>query len=88
MYRIHFDQKIGRFIIQVLAYGFLWKTVFIMKENKEGTNQSIKYDFEKHSFRTFDEAGLYVIEIGLNKLYQNKSANCFHNHMNPGHTLG
>jgi hypothetical protein len=88
MYRIHFDQKIGRFIIQVLVYGFSWKTVLVAKELKGEAPYPIKFDFEKHSFRTFEEAGKHISEIGLDKLYQNKSANCFHKHMNSGHTLG
>ena len=27
MFRIHFDEQTNRFIIQVLRYGFLWRTV-------------------------------------------------------------
>ena len=78
MYRIHFDARIGRFIIQVLVYGLFWKTVFHVSSQEE---KIAKFQFEKHSFEKLTEASEHCTIIGLDKLYTNKSANYYREHM-------
>ena len=79
MYRIHFDPKIGRFVIQVAIWlGLRWKTVMVAQE----TESKVTFTFEKHSFAKYNDAMAHVAEIGLDKLYQNKSVNCYREHMN------
>ena len=56
MFRIHFDEQTSRFIVQVLRYNFLWRTV-------KGID-----------FETLLKARDYVGEIGLDRLYQDRSA--------------
>ena len=73
MYRIHFDPKIGRFVIQVLVWGIFWKSLKKLTEKMDSV--------EVHSFQKLNEAMAHVSEIGLDKLYQNKSVNCYRDHM-------
>ena len=63
MFRIHFDELNNHFIIQVLRYGFLWRTV-------KGLD-----------FATLLAARDYVSEIGLDRLYKDKSADKFDAYM-------
>lgn len=55
MYRIHFNPKTGKFVIQVQAFSMLW------------------VDAKGMSFATYDEAASHVEEVGLNKLYEDRS---------------
>lgn len=73
MYRIHFDPKIGRFIVQVLAFGFIWVSVQKLADSNDKT--------EPLTFTQFDEATSHVKTIGLDKLYRDKSENQFRAHM-------
>lgn len=63
MFRIHFDEQSSRFIIQVLRYGFLWRTV-------KGSD-----------FTSLIGARDYVSEIGLDRLYKDRSADKFDAYM-------
>ena len=63
MYRIHFNEVDNRFVIQILRYGFLWRTV-------KGLD-----------FATLLAARDYVSEIGLDRLYKDKSADKFDAYM-------
>ena len=74
MYRIHFDPKIGRFIVQVLAFGFIWVSVNKLADSNDKT--------EPLTFIQFDQATNHVKTIGLDKLYRDKSENQFRIHMN------
>ena len=69
MYRIHFDPKIGRFIIQVLVLGFIWAPVKKLAESNDKVEQL--------TFQKFDDAVSHVKSIGLDKLYADKSANVY-----------
>lgn len=61
MYRIHFDPKIGKFIIQVLCWYAVWRTV--------------QHEDTGLTFDTLGHAERYVADTGLGSLYINKSAN-------------
>jgi len=80
MYRIHFDPKIGRFVIQVLVWGIFWKTIQIARESEDPAKLP-SFTFEEHSFRTYSETIAYVQEIGLNTLYKDCSKNKYREHM-------
>lgn len=73
MFRIYFDPKLGRFIIQVHRLGIFWRSVMALNDDSSGTNQLM--------FKTFDEASEYVKSIGLDKLYRDGSANKFREYM-------
>lgn len=73
MFRIHFDPKLGRFIVQIHHLGMFWRSVMALNEDKSGTDLLM--------FKTFDEASEYVKSIGLDKLYRNGSANEFRKYM-------
>ena len=61
MYRITFDPRLGKFVVEIISFfGFIWRRVL-----SEG---------EWRVFNTYDEACAYVKAIGLDKLYENKSA--------------
>lgn len=77
MFRIFFDPKLGRFIIQVKGYGFFWRTVMSYKDGDNLTSVKL--------FETFDQAMDHVKVIGLNKLYRDGSANKFIEFINGGH---
>ena len=57
MFRIIFDPKVNRFIVQVLQWAILWRTCI---------NQ---IDGEPMKFETYVEARHWVNSIGLNNLY-------------------
>ena len=73
MFRIHFDPKLGRFIVQIHYLGVFWRSVMALNEDKSGTDLQM--------FKTFDEASEYVKSIGLDKLYRNGSVNEFRKYM-------
>jgi hypothetical protein len=73
MFRIHFDPKLGRFIVQVHRFGIFWSSVMALNDDSSGTNQLM--------FKTLDEASAYVKSIGLDKLYRDGSANMFREYM-------
>lgn len=73
MYRIYFDPNIGRFIIQVSAYGFFW--VNVKRKGAPGESFSVA------NFETFENANEHVASIGLDKLYVNKSADQYRKYM-------
>lgn len=73
MYRIHFDHRIGRFTIQVLVYGLFWRDVA-----RAGDDEPIS---ERATFSKLAEARNYVKSIGLDELYQDKSADTFKKYM-------
>ena len=67
MFRIHFVAERACFVIQVLRFGCFWVTVTQKDTHLE--------------FSTFEEACNKVREIGLDKLYADKSNNKFREHM-------
>lgn len=73
MFRIHFDPKLGRFIVQIHHLGMFWRSVMALNEDKSGTDLLM--------FKTFDEASEYVKSIGLDKLYRDMSVNKFREYM-------
>lgn len=73
MYRIEFDPAVGMFIIQVLRYGMIWVTV----NGKQG-DEPIATPFR---FNKFSTAQAHVSQIGLDKLYENKSADRYRAHV-------
>lgn len=77
MYRIHFDPKIGRFIIQVMVLGCFWAPVKKLAD----TNDKV----DRLTFNKFSEAVDHVEAIGLDKLYADKSANKYRSHIGKGY---
>lgn len=74
MYRIHFDPRIGRFIIQVLVFGLFWSSVKKLAESNDKT--------ESLTFHTFEGAVNHIQSIGLDKLYKDGSAMRYRAYMN------
>ncbi len=72
MYRIHFSPQVGKFVVQVLWIGSVWRTV----RQHEASGPSTEL-----TFRTYSEAKTHVSEIGLDQLYSNKSADKYRAHM-------
>lgn len=71
MYRIHFDHKTGKFILQAsIFFGLYWITV----KNGDGNGDG-------YAFNTYEEARKHVSKIGLDQLYKDKSANQFHDYI-------
>ena len=73
MFRIHFDPKLGRFLIQINQHHIFWKSIMALNQDNSGT--------EVMMFKTFDEASDYVKIIGLDKLYSDRSENKFREYM-------
>jgi len=73
MYRIHFDPRFGRFVIQVKFYGCFWRNIVKLADNNSTT--------ESLMFKTFKEAEEHVQSIGLDKLYVDRSVNKFREYM-------
>ena len=73
MYRIHFDHRIGRFVIQVLIYKLFWCDV--------ARSSDIDPLSKRATFLTLTEAREYVKSIGLDQLYHDKSADQFNRYM-------
>ena len=66
MYRIVFDPRCGRFLVQISAwFGLFWKNVMCLDASGD--------DLIPMAFKTFDEAKEYIASIGLDQLYANKS---------------
>lgn len=79
MYRIHFDPKTGRFIIQVATgmLGLFWTTVGREIHRLAGESPV----WEPLRFEKYRDACLHVDTIGLSALYDDRSINKFHAHM-------
>lgn len=73
MFRIHFDPKLGRFLIQINVRHMFWRSVMTLNQDSSGS--------EVMMFKTFDEASAYVKSIGLDKLYRDRSENKFREYM-------
>ena len=72
MYRVHFDHTTGKFILQVcIFFGLYWATV---KSNER----------DGYVFDTYEEAKKHVSSIGLDRLYQNRSADQYSHFLNVG----
>ena len=63
MYRIHFKHLGGFFCIQVVVFGLMWV--------------SVRKDGKIVQHETFDSASKAVVDLGLDKLYENKSADMY-----------
>ena len=72
MYRIHFEPNGGYFCIQVLFLGFIWQDV--KRPNKDNKIEVMKFE-DLTSVR--DE----VKNIGLDVLYEDRSADKYRRHM-------
>ncbi len=70
MFKIEFDPRIGAFVVAVIKWGFVWQRV------ADAENQDRPLEF-----RTYDTACQYVQAIGLDKLYQDRSANKYNAYM-------
>lgn len=66
MWRVHFDERKGVFVLQVLRLGIFWRTV-MKAEDKPS----------QLTFGKYDEAVNHSEQIGLNKLYRDRSRNRF-----------
>ena len=66
MYRIHFKSA-GFFCIQILTWGLFWVSICTSKKIRQ--------------FDTYDAAVQAVADLGLAKLYEDKSHNKFREHM-------
>jgi hypothetical protein len=73
MYRIHFDPNVGRFVIQVLVWGFIWESVRSLNEQGKKTSPL--------TFETYDDTVAHVQKMGLHTLYQDRSANKYREHI-------
>ena len=67
MYRIHFKHNGGFFCVQVMFLGMFWV--------------SVKRDGKIIQHNTFDAATRAVVDLGIHKLYENKSEGKYHQHM-------
>lgn len=73
MYRIHFEPQGGYFCIQILFFGFIWKDV------KGPSIDDKKIEILK--FLNLESARAKVKEIGLDVLYEDRSADKYRRHM-------
>lgn len=69
MFRVHFDERTGAFVLQVLRLHFLWRVVQREISGKDGSV------FVDVSFQTYEDAIAHVKAIGLDKLYRDGSRN-------------
>lgn len=76
MYRIHFNPIFGRFVIQVLVWGFLWESIRQVDEQGKKTFPI--------TFETYDDAIAHIQKIGLHTLYQDRSINRYREHIQNG----
>ncbi len=72
MYRIHFEPHGGYFCIQVLSLGFIWQDV--KRPNKDSKIEVMK-------FGDLTSARDEVKNIGLDILYEDRSADKYRRHM-------
>lgn len=77
MYRISFDPKTGRFIIQILRFGLFWVRVMEFVLDTDGSHDHFACAY----FQTYDAARKHVEAIGLDQLYQDRSENVRRNFM-------
>lgn len=70
MFRIHFDYKVGRFVIQVKTGSMFWSSVQVLAEDNESTKPI--------TFETYDKAIAHIKAIGLDRLYKDKSISRYH----------
>lgn len=61
MYKITMDPKRGKFIVQLLAYGFLWVTI----KRETANNKSVDQTFD-----TYQDAVGFVDSTGLKNIYR------------------
>ena len=73
MFRIHFDPKLGRFIVQVKT-GLFWRTTMCLADGSDKTDKCL--------YKTYDEAMDHVKSVGLDKLYRDGSRNRFDSFLN------
>ena len=79
MYRIVFDPQLGKFVIEVSVFGGLWwRRVQSIAINSQ---DSVTDDIQ---FPTYLKAYEHVINIGLDKLYEDRSANKYRQYMAEG----
>ena len=78
MFRIHFNPKTGRFVIQIgCCLGLFWRTVQREVHGLGGEPAAVL----DHEFDTYNEALIYATNIGIDTLYADRSANQFRAHM-------
>lgn len=63
MFRVHFDRCTALFVIQVLQFGTLWRTVH---RKISGPGSSVS---EPLSFQTYEAARHWIESVGLAELY-------------------
>ena len=66
MYRIHFDPRISLFIVQVLCWGFWWRTV---RHNISRGAHGETPAYEPRTWNTYEEARKWCRSIGLHEAY-------------------
>mgnify|MGYP001767027133 CR=1 FL=1 len=76
MYRIHFEPHGGYFCIQILFLNFIWVDV------KRPSSNNNKIEILK--FPDLESARTEVKEIGLDVLYEDRSADKYRRHMQGG----
>ena len=69
MWRVHFDERTGVFVLQVLRLGFMWRTVMRTVPGPAG-EEAVSL---ANMFGTYDDAVAHSEAIGLNKLYRDRS---------------
>ena len=81
MYRIHFDPETGKFLVQIATglFGMFWKNVCQVFAG--GVGESPVDVAKPRQFGTFKEAKEYTASIGLDQLYEDRSANHFRAHL-------
>lgn len=80
MYRIHYDPKFGRFVIQVgCCFGLFWTTV--RQVFAGGTDEAPVDVFKVRHYQTYELAQKFATESGLATLYVDRSTNKFRAHM-------
>jgi hypothetical protein len=75
MYRIHFDPAIGKFVIQIAGFLCTWHTVH---REIDGPGTPVR---EKLTYDRYVDAQAYCEQIGLNVLYEDRSADKYRMHM-------
>ena len=72
MYRIHFEPNGGYFCIQIMFLGFFWRDMKRFDSDKK---------METVRFPNLVSARTEANQIGLDKLYQDRSADKYRQHM-------
>lgn len=83
MFRIFFDPETGRFKLQVIKLHMFWVNVKVDSFSTGGIESTpIPVKQKTHlSFPTYEAATNYVKSIGLDLLYEDRSANKFRQYM-------